>query len=681
MIAIAGSDWYKLTPDKKGSYVNGVWSRIASLPVIHGTQYAPLYFASQLLLDGRLVIQGGEYNNGVSDLSTLGAIYDPVANQWTAIAPPTGWTQIGDAPNVMLGNGTFLLSSCCEDVFALFNAATLSWSTQGSLDFYPNEQGYSLLPNGDVLTIDIWDNYPNGGTTSTWEYLAASGTWVQGPATPVALSDCNWEMGPAVMRPDGTLVAFGAKSGCPSGASTVDPTAIFNSTKGTWISGPVVPAVCGSDGATNCTLNDAPAALLPDGNILFAASAANGPPTHFFEFTTANTIVEVADTVFCASDETAYQVNFLVLPNGEIMATDACDAPEFYTPTGVPAGAWAPVIDTAPSTIAPGGTYSISGTQFSGLSQGAYFGDDVQGSTNYPLVRITNSGTGDVLYARTFNHSTMSIEPGIAGATHFVVPATIELGASTLVVIANGIASAPVAVTVTGAPAASVTLSPTSVSFPSTSIGSTSAAQSITLKNTGTAGVTVSSIALTSGEADDFTESSNCGSMLAAGTSCTISVSFKPGSTGVKTTDVAVTDNASGSPQKVTLSGTATAAAAVTLSPTSVAFPTTTVGSTSAAQSITLKNTGTAGVTVSSIALTSGEADDFTESSNCGSTLAAGASCTISVSFKPGSTGVKTTAVAVTDSASGSPQKVTLNGTATAAAAVTLSPTGIGVAQ
>lgn len=456
------ADWYKLTPDINGSYVNGSWSQIASLPVIDGTQYAPLYFASAVLPDGRVLIMGGEYNGGVGDHTTMGAIYDPLADSWSAVAPPTGpaWFAIGDAQSTVLADGTFMLAACCAGsptADALFDAATLGWTATGgpsnSYSYsYQDEQGYELLPNGNVLTIDIWDSYPTGNTTNAEQYEPASGTWISAGNTPVPLADSyecgNWEIGPAVMRPDGTLVAFGGNTGC-KGVPKPDPTAIYDTANGTWSAGRNIPALCGTGGKTSCSLADAPAALLPSGNILFAASAGAGSqPTHFFEFTSSDTIVQVADSVYCAASEPGYAVNFLVLPNGQILATDLCNAPEFYTPTGVAKAGWAPVITGHPKKVTPGDSYTISGTQFNGLSQGAYYGDDVQGATNYPIVRITNVATGHVFYARTANHSTMSIAPGTAGSTTFTVPSTIETGRSELVVIANGIASKHVTITV-----------------------------------------------------------------------------------------------------------------------------------------------------------------------------------------------------------------------------------------
>jgi hypothetical protein len=82
------------------------------------------------------------------------------------------------------------------------------------------------------------------------------------------------------------------------------------------------------------------------------------------------------------------------------------------------------------------------------MSQGAAYGDDAQGATNYPLVRITNNATGHVFYSRTHDHSTMAVGFNGRVSTHFDVPANQERGASKLVVVANGIPSAPVSVVV-----------------------------------------------------------------------------------------------------------------------------------------------------------------------------------------------------------------------------------------
>src|SRR5580693_5188066 len=153
---MCSQSWYRLTPDINGNYATGRWWQIASLP----SGYGPLYFASAVLPDGRVIMEGGEYNLNCSSVWTnLGAIYDPVANTWTSVSPPSGngWSHIGDAASIVLPNGTFMLSSCCAypSVDALFNAATSTYTSTGAPPTYQNEQGYALLPTGNVLTIDI----------------------------------------------------------------------------------------------------------------------------------------------------------------------------------------------------------------------------------------------------------------------------------------------------------------------------------------------------------------------------------------------------------------------------------------------------------------------------------------------------------------------------------------------
>jgi hypothetical protein len=106
------------------------------------------------------------------------------------------------------------------------------------------------------------------------------------------------------------------------------------------------------------------------------------------------------------------------------------------------------VIHTVPKKLAPGGSYSIAGLQLNGLTQGAYYGDDYQSATNYPLVRITYRKTGRVVYARTFNMSSMAVTPMLASTAQFQVPAGIPRGKAKLAVVANGIASKAVAVMV-----------------------------------------------------------------------------------------------------------------------------------------------------------------------------------------------------------------------------------------
>ncbi len=224
-----------------------------------------------------------------------------------------------------------------------------------------------------------------------------------------------------------------------------------------------------------------------------------------------------------------------------------------------------------------------------------------------------------------------------------------------------------VALSGSGIAPAAAGLSPPSLTFASRLVGTTSPAQTVKLSNTGSVPLNISSIATTG----DYTETNNCNASLGKGASCNINVSFTPTATGTRSGTLSVTDNASGSPQTVALSGSGIAPAAA-LSPASLTFAGQLVGTTSSAQSVTLSNTGSAPLNISHIA-TSG---DYTQNTNCGGSLGAGASCNINVSFKPTATGTRTGTLSVTDNASGSPQTVTLSGSGIAPAAA-LSPASL----
>ena len=154
-------NWYKLTPDNTGlfsnSYINGTWSAIAQLPV----GYAPRFFGSGVLPDGRVIIEGGEYNVacGAGNSTTKGAIYDPVADTWTAVNPPSGWTTIGDGGGIVLPNGTYMQTAAEDSTprAALLDPTTLTWTATGTgkFDAY-EEESMALMQDDTVLTVDSY---------------------------------------------------------------------------------------------------------------------------------------------------------------------------------------------------------------------------------------------------------------------------------------------------------------------------------------------------------------------------------------------------------------------------------------------------------------------------------------------------------------------------------------------
>jgi hypothetical protein len=171
----------------------------------------------------------------------------------------------------------------------------------------------------------------------------------------------------------------------------------------------------------------------------------------------------------------------------------------------------------------------------------------------------------------------------------------------------------------------------------------------------------------------DFAQTNNCGSSLAMNTSCTINVTFTPTAAGTRTGTLSATDNASGSPQTVSLSGTGQSVGTpgASLSPASRTFAAQNVGTTSSPQAVTLTNNGTATLSIASMTASG----DFAQTNNCGSSLAMNTSCTINVTFTPTAAGTRTGTLSATDNASGSPQTVSLTGTGnpvTPPAAITL---------
>lgn len=215
-----------------------------------------------------------------------------------------------------------------------------------------------------------------------------------------------------------------------------------------------------------------------------------------------------------------------------------------------------------------------------------------------------------------------------------------------------------------------VQISANSFSFGSQVVNTTSAPQVATLMNTGSGPLSISSIAVGGSNSTDFAQTNTCPGSLNVGAACTISVTFIPAVTGPLTASVTVTDNASTSPQEILVTGTGTAVAGpgVSLSATSLQFGNQAVNTSSAPQTVTLTSSGTTALTISSILVTGTNSGDFPESNTCPispSTLAVGASCTITVNFKPSAVGSRTASVSISDNAPGSPQGISLSGTGT----------------
>jgi hypothetical protein len=435
--------WYRLIPDSTGSYIHGKWVNAGTLQA----GYNPLYFASAVLPSGNVVIMGGEYDGCNSVWTNKGSIYNSHTGHWVAANAPAGWDSVGDAQSVVLPNGHWMLANCCttDEAIGSVSTTSITWTPTGSGKFDINdEEGWTMLPGGNLLTVDAYVGSYNATGTNSELYTTSTGKWASAGSTKVQLWDssaacggsgsASYEVGPAVLRPDKTVFATGANA-CGPGH-----TAIYNSTTKTWTAGPNFPGLF--------DVADGPAALLPDGNVLVNASPGIfGSGDEFFEWdgTTLNTVPGPPN----AAVDSSYIGNLLVLPTGQILFSDFSTDVEVYTPSGAACAACAPAVTTVASTLTHGALNNpISGTQFNGISQGGAYGDDNQAATNYPLVRITDS-TGKVVYCKTHAISYMGVATGSKViSAQFDIPPSIHLGAASLVVVANGIPSAPVAVTI-----------------------------------------------------------------------------------------------------------------------------------------------------------------------------------------------------------------------------------------
>jgi hypothetical protein len=183
-----------------------------------------------------------------------------------------------------------------------------------------------------------------------------------------------------------------------------------------------------------------------------------------------------------------------------------------------------------------------------------------------------------------------------------------------------------------GSPA--VTLNPTSITFPTQVVNTTSAGQNITLTNTGSGTLTITSLVSTDSA---FLEQNTCGSSVLAGANCTITVQFKPESQGAHSGMIQVTDNAAGSPQSVSLSGQGTF---FIVSPSSLNFGTVSVGTTSAPQTVTISSEDSTAEVVQ-FKFSGTAAAEFSETDTCAGFVPAHGSCTASVTFKPTKTGLQ----------------------------------------
>jgi len=414
--SFSSAQWQRILPGPGGHYD---WSHPVAAATMHDTRG---FFPSVVMRDGRVFVAGGEYGTG----SHTAEIYDPVANAWTSV-PNTPGANFSDCSALCLSDGRVLTLTNGPVHGFIYAPQTGVWSQTSDNTFPFNESSVVQLP-GSVFFLVSPTSYP-----ATAKYLPGTDQWVPAAPAPTGADaiDSGGE-GTKVLLYDGRVLGLGTtgKVGYYSpGAHAADP--------GTWTTGPLLP--------DNSKRQDAFAVVMANGHVFLSADqGGHNGPTRFYDFDpSTETFVDVSPVAGGYGGPSDPYMS-LLLPTGEVFVSGI----GIYTPVvGGPENSWRPVV----SSIADlgGGTWRLTGLQLSGLTEGAYYGDDAQMSTNYPLVRLTSSG-GTITYARSFNFSTMAVSTGSAPVTaDFTLPALPD-GDYQLEVVTNAVPSQATAVRIQG---------------------------------------------------------------------------------------------------------------------------------------------------------------------------------------------------------------------------------------
>ena len=470
------NQWLRLTPDQNGRYETGTWLGELNM------QYARQWFASGVLRDGRVFAIGGEYSTDPASTSDAwsGETFDPQANTWTPISKPAAFEFVrGDCNGSVLADGRVLIGgasvteppSTWSKLTAIWDPAHDSW-VQAGLEFGAvaattkedpfEEETFNLLPDGSVLVPAVRD------APKAQRYLPWLDRWVDCAPCPVTLpvgsinGTLEEETGPTILLPDGRAFAIG---GSGLTALYTPPPASSPTGPGSWTNGPSFPAdTSATPNWPTLTALDAPACLLPHGRVVCmgGTTVPDGPEYYpvnpvLLEFdpgSAATTLPQLDVQPPLPAGTFTWQCFFLILPTGQMLLSAQDSTLFLYTPdpaTSAPKPAWKPAHISVDAHMTLGHSYTVRGTQINGLSQAACYGDDGGMASNYPIVRLTHPATGQVVYVRSHDFSTMGVATGTAvphdlHSCRIDIPPYLAVGHWNLVVIANGIPSDPVSV-------------------------------------------------------------------------------------------------------------------------------------------------------------------------------------------------------------------------------------------
>lgn len=339
-----------------------------------------------------------------------------------------------------------------------------------------------------------------------------------------------------------------------------------------------------------------------------------------------------------------------------------------------------------------GNPAAASGAAVTASATAMSFGSTQVGGTNTnstPVsITLTNSGAGTLTISAIARSGTNATEFTAGGTCVSASPVSIAPGAnctltasfrptatgtrSASFVVQSNAPSNP-SISLTGLASATAmpdfTRSATSLTFNTQTIGTTSAAQQVTLTSSGMAALTITQVSAAPNP--EFSATSNCVGTLAASAQCTISVTFAPTASGTRNGTVSITSNVAGSPHTITLSGNGvtTPTPAAALASASIAFGSQSITAAPARQGTDLRNTGNAALQITGVSIGGANPGDFrfATGQTCAiGTLAAGGACRIEVEFRPQSAGTKSASVMVTHNASGGATMLAVSGGAVA---------------